>query len=384
MAKERVDVLAYKQGLFDTREQAKRGVMAGLVVAVINGERFDKPGEKIDEATELKLKGEKLKYVSRGGLKLEKALNQFGLSVEGKIAIDIGASTGGFTDVMLQNGASQVFSVDVGTNQLAWKLRNDPRVVSMEQFNFRYAEPDDFEATPSFASIDVSFISLDLILPALHRILAENGQVVALVKPQFEAGREQIGKNGIIKDPKIHLAVLEKVVAFAKKKRKQSQRQSSWRLLWSWHTRNLNMKSKNIRLEKIRRFIRDHEVGTQEEIVEHLKEEGISATQATVSRDIKELGIVKRPLKDMTYVYELPRKHHQGIGMIESNILSHRRMGEYVNFTMVPGTAPLVKRRLREIYKEHIFSIVADDDTILLIAYSAPEAENILKSIFGW
>ena len=123
MAKERVDVLAYKQGLFDTREQAKRGVMAGLVVAVINGERFDKPGEKIDEATELKLKGEKLKYVSRGGLKLEKALNQFGLSVEGKIAIDIGASTGGFTDVMLQNGASQVFSVDVGTNQLAWKLR---------------------------------------------------------------------------------------------------------------------------------------------------------------------------------------------------------------------------------------------------------------------
>ena len=139
MAKERVDVLAYKQGLFDTREQAKRGVMAGLVVAVINGERFDKPGEKIDEATELKLKGEKLKYVSRGGLKLEKALNQFGLSVEDKIAIDIGASTGGFTDVMLQNGASKVFSVDVGTNQLAWKLRNDPRVVSMEQFNFRYA-----------------------------------------------------------------------------------------------------------------------------------------------------------------------------------------------------------------------------------------------------
>ena len=209
MAKERVDVLAYKQGLFDTREQAKRGVMAGLVVAVINGERFDKPGEKIDEATELKLKGEKLKYVSRGGLKLEKALNQFGLTVEDKIAIDIGASTGGFTDVMLQNGASKVFSVDVGTNQLAWKLRNDPRVVSMEQYNFRYAEPDDFEVTPSFASIDVSFISLDLILPALHRILADHGQVVALVKPQFEAGREQIGKHGIVKDSKVHLAVLE-------------------------------------------------------------------------------------------------------------------------------------------------------------------------------
>lgn len=205
MAKERVDVLAYKQGLFDTREQAKRGVMAGLVVAVINGERFDKPGEKIDEATELKLKGEKLKYVSRGGLKLEKALNQFGLTVEDKIAIDIGASTGGFTDVMLQNGASKVFSVDVGTNQLAWKLRNDPRVVSMEQYNFRYAEPDDFEVTPSFASIDVSFISLDLILPALHRILADHGQVVALVKPQFEAGREQIGKHGIVKLSLIHI-----------------------------------------------------------------------------------------------------------------------------------------------------------------------------------
>ena len=215
MAKERVDVLAYKQGLFDTREQAKRGVMAGLVVAVINGERFDKPGEKIDEATELKLKGEKLKYVSRGGLKLEKALTRFGLSVDGRIAIDIGASTGGFTDVMLQNGASKVFSVDVGTNQLAWKLRNDPRVVSMEQFNFRYAEPDDFKATPSFASIDVSFISLDLILPALHRILADHGQVVALVKPQFEAGREQIGKHGVVKDPKVHLAVLEKVATFA-------------------------------------------------------------------------------------------------------------------------------------------------------------------------
>ena len=144
------------------------------------------------------------------------------------------------------------------------------------------------------------------------------------------------------------------------------------------------MNSKQNRLEKIRRFIRENKVGTQDAIVEHLREAGISATQATVSRDIKELGITKTPLKGSAYVYELPRKHHQGIGMIESNILSHRRMGEYVNFTMVPGTAPLVKRRLREIYKEHIFSIVADDDTILLIAYSAPEAENILKSIFGW
>ena len=214
MAKERVDVLAYRQGLFETREQAKRGVMAGLVVALANGERFDKPGEKIDDATELKLKGEKLKYVSRGGLKLEKALQVFGLSVAERVALDIGASTGGFTDVMLQAGARLVYAVDVGTNQLAWKLRQDERVVSMEQFNFRYAEPADFDFQPSFASIDVSFISLSLILPALYQILEEGGQVVALIKPQFEAGREQIGKKGIIKDKKVHLAVLETVTAF--------------------------------------------------------------------------------------------------------------------------------------------------------------------------
>ncbi|MBM7636701.1 TlyA family RNA methyltransferase [Streptococcus saliviloxodontae] len=216
MPKERVDVLAYKQGLFETREQAKRGVMAGLVVNVINGERYDKPGEKIDEATELKLKGEKLKYVSRGGLKLEKALAVFDLSVEGKTTIDIGASTGGFTDVMLQNGAALVYAVDVGTNQLVWKLRQDARVRSMEQYNFRYAEIADFtEGVPSFASIDVSFISLNLILPALYQILEDGGQVVALVKPQFEAGRDQIGKNGIVKDKAVHDAVLRKVTAFA-------------------------------------------------------------------------------------------------------------------------------------------------------------------------
>ncbi|MBM7643368.1 TlyA family RNA methyltransferase [Streptococcus loxodontisalivarius] len=216
MPKERVDVLAYKQGLFDTREQAKRGVMAGLVVNVINGERYDKPGEKIDDATELKLKGEKLKYVSRGGLKLEKALQVFDLSVADKTTIDIGASTGGFTDVMLQNGAKLVYAVDVGTNQLVWKLRQDERVRSMEQYNFRYAELEDFtEGQPSFASIDVSFISLNLILPALVKVLADGGQVVALIKPQFEAGREQIGKNGIIKDAAVHEMVLKTVTAFA-------------------------------------------------------------------------------------------------------------------------------------------------------------------------
>ena len=208
MPKERVDVLAYKQGLFNTREQAKRGVMAGLVVNVINGERYDKPGEKIDEATELKLKGDKLKYVSRGGLKLGKALKVFVISVDGQITLDIGASTGGFTDVMLQNGAQLVYAVDVGTNQLVWKLRQDERVCSMEQYNFRYAEPSDFErGQPTFASIDVSFISLNLILPALAKILTDGGQVVALIKPQFEAGREQIGKHGIVKDKSVHETV---------------------------------------------------------------------------------------------------------------------------------------------------------------------------------
>ena len=214
MAKERVDVLAYRQGLFETREQAKRGVMAGLVIAAANGQRFDKPGEKIDTATELRLKGEKLRYVSRGGLKLEKALQVFDISVADRVTLDIGASTGGFTDVMLQYGAKLVYAVDVGTNQLAWKLRQDERVVSMEQFNFRYAKRTDFDQTPQFASIDVSFISLSLILPALQEILATDGQVVALIKPQFEAGREQIGKNGIIRDKKVHVTVLEKVTSF--------------------------------------------------------------------------------------------------------------------------------------------------------------------------
>ncbi|WP_019790873.1 TlyA family RNA methyltransferase [Streptococcus sobrinus] len=216
MPKERVDVLAFKQGLFDTREQAKRGVMAGLVVGLLDGQRFDKPGEKIVDDTELRLKGQKLKYVSRGGLKLEKALQVFNLSVAGLTTLDIGASTGGFTDVMLQNGAHLVYAVDVGTNQLVWKLRQDPRIISMEQYNFRYAQIQDFtQDLPSFASIDVSFISLKLILPALADLLREGDQVVALVKPQFEAGRSQIGKHGIVKDKVVHLAVLEQVTDFA-------------------------------------------------------------------------------------------------------------------------------------------------------------------------
>lgn len=211
--KERVDVLATNQGLFETREQAKRGVMAGLVVDSASGERFDKPGQKIDENIQLRLKGEKLKYVSRGGLKLEKALDEFSIRVSEKICLDIGASTGGFTDVMLQGGAKLVYALDVGTNQLAWKIRNDTRVIVMEQFNFRHAKMIDFShGQPEFVSIDVSFISLDLILPPLFTILATNGEVVALIKPQFEAGREQVGKNGIIKDAKIHKLTIEKVL----------------------------------------------------------------------------------------------------------------------------------------------------------------------------
>ncbi|AND79721.1 TlyA family RNA methyltransferase [Streptococcus pantholopis] len=216
MAKERVDVLAYRQGLFDTREQARRAVMAGLVLAADNGQRFDKPGEKIEVDIQLIRKGEKMPYVSRGGLKLAKALQVFAIDVKDKIALDIGASTGGFTDVLLQNGAQLVYAVDVGRNQLVWQLRQDPRVRSMEQYNFRYALPDDFtEGEPGLAVIDVSFISLKLILPALHTILADGGQVVALVKPQFEAGRSQVGKKGIVKDKAVHSAVLSTITDFA-------------------------------------------------------------------------------------------------------------------------------------------------------------------------
>ena len=215
MTKERVDVLAYKQGLFETREQAKRGVMAGLVVAVVNGERFDKPGEKVDETIELKLKGEKLKYVSRGGLKLEKALQVFEISVENQVTLDIGASTGGFTDVMLQNGASKVYAVDVGYGQFAWKLRQDPRVVCMEKTNIRYVTSEQIPEKIDFASVDVSFISLTKVLLPVRNLLTEDGEIVCLIKPQFEAGREKVGKKGVVRDPAVHLEVIEKVIAYA-------------------------------------------------------------------------------------------------------------------------------------------------------------------------
>ncbi|MGO2325166.1 MAG: TlyA family RNA methyltransferase [Leuconostoc mesenteroides] len=209
--KERVDVLLVQQGLFQSREQAKRAVMAGQILGN-NEERLDKAGEKIPVTTELHFKGEKLKYVSRGGLKLEKALNDFDITVENKTVLDIGSSTGGFTDVSLQNGAKLVYALDVGTNQLAWKLRNNDRVKVMENTNFRYSKLADFKyGQPEFATIDVSFISLGLILPALANIITMSGNVVVLIKPQFEAGRENVGKNGIIKDTAVHKQVLQKV-----------------------------------------------------------------------------------------------------------------------------------------------------------------------------
>lgn len=215
MKKERIDVLLVEQGFFDSREKAKRAVMAGLVYD--EHDRIDKPGTKVPIDAKIGVKGNTLKYVSRGGLKLEKALNSFNISLKDKIMLDIGSSTGGFTDCALQNGAKFVYALDVGTNQLVWKLRNDPRVQAMEQTNFRYATKDMFEnGLPDFASIDVSFISLKLIFPPLKEILKPNGEFVALIKPQFEAGKEQVGKNGIIKDEKIHKEVIEKVFAYAR------------------------------------------------------------------------------------------------------------------------------------------------------------------------
>lgn len=215
MKKERVDVLLVSQGLFETREKAKRAVMAGEILGE-NEERLDKPGSKIPVETELHFKGKPMPYVSRGGLKLEKALKVFKISVQDKIVLDIGSSTGGFTDVMLQNGAQLSYALDVGTNQLVWKLREDPRVVVMENTNFRYAKLTDFtHGQPEFASIDVSFISLKLILPALKDIIKSNGGVVALIKPQFEAGKDKVGKHGIIHDPKVHEEVLTNTLNMA-------------------------------------------------------------------------------------------------------------------------------------------------------------------------
>jgi 23S rRNA (cytidine1920-2'-O)/16S rRNA (cytidine1409-2'-O)-methyltransferase len=214
MRKERLDVLLVERGLFETREKAKAAVMAGLVF--VAGERCDKPGTKLAEDVAISVKGELHPYVSRGGLKLEKALRTFGIDLRDKVMMDIGASTGGFTDCALQHGARLVYAIDVGYGQLAWSLRQDERVVVMERTNFRHLDPETFaHEMPDAASVDVSFISLKLILPVLYRFLKEGGDVLALVKPQFEAGKENVGKNGIVRDPEIHLQVLQEIAGFA-------------------------------------------------------------------------------------------------------------------------------------------------------------------------
>ncbi len=212
--KERLDVLLVNRGLAPSREKAKTLIMAGEVF--VNGQREDKPGTTFEESkiTSLEVRGDTLPYVSRGGLKLEKAVNNFGFSLENKICMDIGASTGGFTDCMLQNGATKVYSVDVGHGQLDWKLRSDPRVVCMEKTNFRYMVRDDIADDLDFASCDVSFISLTKILLPARRLLKDGGQMVCLIKPQFEAGKEKVGKKGVVRDPAVHEEVVHRIMDF--------------------------------------------------------------------------------------------------------------------------------------------------------------------------
>jgi 23S rRNA (cytidine1920-2'-O)/16S rRNA (cytidine1409-2'-O)-methyltransferase len=212
--KERVDLLLVRQGFFETREKAKAAVMAGLVY--YGTERIEKPGTKMDSQLEFTVKGAVHPYVSRGGLKLEKALREFSVSVEDKVILDIGASTGGFTDCALQHGARFVYAIDVGYNQLDWSLRNDRRVHVMERTNFRYLSKEQLsEEEPVMAVIDVSFISLKLILPVLKLLLNGERTVIALIKPQFEAGREQVGKSGVVRDSRVHEQVLQEVITFA-------------------------------------------------------------------------------------------------------------------------------------------------------------------------
>ncbi|HIT07012.1 MAG TPA: TlyA family RNA methyltransferase [Candidatus Scybalocola faecipullorum] len=209
--KERLDVLLVRQGLAASREKAKAMIMAGTVF--VNGEREDKAGTMFhEEKAKIEVRGHTLKYVSRGGLKLEKAISQFGADVSGKVCMDIGASTGGFTDCMLQNGAAKVYAVDVGHGQLDWKLRNDPRVVCMERTNIRYVTPEDIGEAIEFASVDVSFISLKKVLPVAKTLLKEGAFMVCLIKPQFEAGREKVGKKGVVRDKSVHKEVIDMIV----------------------------------------------------------------------------------------------------------------------------------------------------------------------------
>lgn len=211
--KERLDVLLVKRGLAPSREKAKTMIMEGNVF--VNNNREDKAGSTFAEDAPIEIHGNTLKYVSRGGLKLEKAMTHFSISLDGMVCMDIGASTGGFTDCMLQNGAKKVYSVDVGYGQFAWKLRQDPRVVCLEKTNIRYVTPEDIDDVLDFASVDVSFISLTKVLPAAYALLKDGGQMVCLIKPQFEAGREKVGKKGVVRDKAVHEEVIERIITFA-------------------------------------------------------------------------------------------------------------------------------------------------------------------------
>lgn len=212
--KERIDVLLVEQGFFDSREKAKSAIMAGIVYDEHG--RVEKAGTKLPRTAALKVKGAVHPYVSRGGLKLEKAIKQFDLQVKERVMLDIGSSTGGFTDCALQNGVSYVYAIDVGYNQLDWSLRNHPQVNVKERTNFRYMTPEDLDGpSPDFASIDVSFISLKIILPPLKALLKKPADIVALIKPQFEAGRDKVGKSGVVRDPKVHEEVLISITSFA-------------------------------------------------------------------------------------------------------------------------------------------------------------------------
>ena len=213
-AKLRLDAYLTEQGLFETRSRAQAAIMAGQVL--VDEVKIDKPGTSVKEGAKIRILGDRLRYVSRGGLKLAKALQKFPVSVTGKVMADIGASTGGFTDCMLQNGAAKVYAVDVGYGQLDWKLRSDPRVVCLERTNARYLDRQQIPDELDFASIDVSFISLKLIFPALYGLLRQGGEIACLIKPQFEAGREKVGKKGVVRDPKVHLEVLEGFLTHAK------------------------------------------------------------------------------------------------------------------------------------------------------------------------
>ena len=214
MAKQRLDVLLVERGLAGSRERAKRMIMAGEVL--VDNQKVDKAGATVKPEAEIRLLGNDIPYVSRGGLKLEKAMQEFGVPIEGRSCADIGASTGCFTDCMLQNGAVRVYAIDVGYGQLAWKLRTDERVVNMERTNIRNVTPEDIGQLLDFASIDVAFISLTKVLPVAFTLLKEDGELVALIKPQFEAGREFVGKKGVVREPSVHEDVIRKVTGFAR------------------------------------------------------------------------------------------------------------------------------------------------------------------------